>query len=67
MFEWYDKQIPDYYLTIYMDGYTPAQILHATKRRMYQQYMERKQERSIEKDMESVVETALKDIFEGWK
>ena len=32
MFEEYDKKIPDYYPTMYMDGYTPEQILHAAKR-----------------------------------
>ena len=42
MFESYDKKIPDYYPTMYMDGYTPGQILHAAKRGLYQKHMERK-------------------------
>ena len=42
MFEEYDRKIPDYYPTMYMDGYTPGQILHAAKRGLYQKHMERK-------------------------
>ena len=46
-----------------MDGYSPAQILYAAKRGLHQQHMERKQERSAEKDVQSALETVLKDIF----
>lgn len=44
MFEWYDKQIPDYYSTMYMDGYTPQQILYAAHRKMYQAQLERQED-----------------------
>lgn len=67
MFERYDKQIPDYYPTMYLDGYTPAQILHAAKRGMYQQHMERKREQSVERDVQSALEAAMKDLFQDWK
>ena len=41
LFEYYDRQIPDYYDTMYLDGYTPEQILHAAHRKMYREYQER--------------------------
>lgn len=39
--EYYDRQIPEYYDTMYLDGYTPHQILHAVHRKMYREYQER--------------------------
>ena len=30
---WYGKQIPEYYPTMYMDGYTPQEILHAINKK----------------------------------
>ena len=47
MFEEYDRKIPDYYPTMYMDGYTPDQILHAVRRGMIQRYQERKAEQTL--------------------
>ena len=47
MFEEYDRMIPDYYPTMYMDGYTPDQILHAVRRGMIQRYQERKAEQAV--------------------
>ena len=47
MFEEYDRKIPDYYPTMYMDGYTPDQILHAVRRGMIQRHRERKAEQQI--------------------
>ena len=63
MFEEYDKKIPDYYPTMYMDGYTPEQILHAAKRGMMQRHRERK----VEQAVKTQVEAALRDVFKDWK
>ena len=41
MFEEYDRKIPDYYPTMYMDGYTPEQIMHAAHKKMQRMYEER--------------------------
>ena len=32
--EYYDRKIPDYYDTMYLDGYTPEQILYSAHRTM---------------------------------
>ena len=47
MFEEYDRKIPDYYPTMYMDGYTPDQILHAVRRGIMQRHRERKLENAV--------------------
>ena len=38
----YFRDVPDYYDTMYMDGYSPEQILHAAHQTMSRQYEERK-------------------------
>lgn len=45
--EYYDRQIPEYYPTMYMDGYTPQQILYAAHRKMYQDHLERQEEAEV--------------------
>ena len=47
MIEQFDRQIPEYYPTMYLDGYKPEQILHAAHRKVYQDYMERKEAAQI--------------------
>lgn len=37
----YGKRIPEYYDTMYLDGYTPYEILYATRKKMYREYQER--------------------------
>lgn len=63
MFEQYDKQIPDYYLTMYLDAYTPEQILHAARRGM----MQRHREHNAEQAVKTQVEAALRDMFKDFK
>ena len=36
--EYYDRKNPDYYHGMYLDGYTPQQILHAMHRKMKKAY-----------------------------
>ena len=37
----FGRRIPEYYDTMYLDGYTPYEILHATRKKMYSEYQER--------------------------
>lgn len=37
----YQKQVPEYYMGMYLDGYTPEQILNAAHRKMYRQAAEK--------------------------
>ena len=34
--DYYNRQVPDYYPTMYLDGYTPQQILMAKRIQMLQ-------------------------------
>ena len=75
----YHKNLPEYYDTMYLDGYTPEQIMEAHRRTMTKKYyadQKRKQEEAatekaveaeVEKQLEKVVSKALDDIFKGWK
>ena len=37
----YYQNVPEYYKTMYMDGYSPEQILHAAHKKMMRQVEER--------------------------
>ena len=73
--DYYDRQIPEYYPTMYMDGYTPQQILHAVHRKMVREYLEREKEKysqkeaevQIEKQVKKAIDSAMKDLFKDWK
>ena len=60
--DYYDK-LPDYYPTMYLDGYTPEQIMYAAKRGMLQRYRERKAEQTVQ----TAAEAALRDLFKDLK
>ena len=38
----HNRQVPDYYDWMYLDGYTPEQIMYAKHKQMYQDFIERK-------------------------
>lgn len=42
LLEQHNRRIPDYYPTMYLDGFTPEQIMYAAKRQMYREIQERK-------------------------
>lgn len=47
LFEQFQGNIPDYYPTMYLEGYTPYEILQATSRKMYNDHLERQEEAII--------------------
>ena len=60
----HNRKIPDYYPTMYLDGFTPEEVMYAAKRQMYQQIQERK---AMQTDLQTALEAALRDVFEDWK
>ena len=60
----HNRRIPDYYPTMYLDGFTPEEVMYAAKRQMYQQIHERK---AMQTDLQTALEAALRDVFEDWK
>ena len=71
----FHKNLPDYYDTMYLDGYTPEQIMEAKHWSMAKEYRRRQEEAAtdreiqaqIERELEKVVSKALDDLFKGWK
>lgn len=47
MLEYYDTQIPEYYDWMYLDGYSPEQILYAKKRQMMRDFEESQEQAEI--------------------
>ena len=64
LLEQHNRRIPDYYPTMYMDGFTPEEIMYAAKRQMYRQIQERK---DAQVDIQAALESALHDVFKDWK
>ena len=64
LLEQHNRRIPDYYPTMYLDGFSPEEIMYAAKRQMYRQIEERK---VMQTDLQTVLEAALRDVFEDWK
>ena len=71
----YFKNLPDYYDTMYLDGYAPEQIMEVQhrsmrKRREAEQQRRREEaatEKVVQAHIEKAVSKALDDIFKGWK
>ena len=61
LLEQHNRRIPDYYPTMYMDGFFPEEIMYAAKRQMYRQIEERK---VMQTDLQTALEAALRDVFE---
>ena len=64
LLEQHNRRIPDYYPTMYLDGFTPEVVMYAAKRQMYRQIQERK---AMQTDLQTALEAALRDVFEDWK
>ena len=50
--EYMNRQVPEYYDWMYLDGYTPEQILFAKHRQMYNDYLARKEAQRAQKEAE---------------
>ncbi len=63
------RDVPEYYPTMYLDGYTPAQIMYAHRKKMLKMAKERNQEIELsnqqKKSLEDAVDKAIGEIFAG--
>lgn len=50
--EYYHRNVPEYYDWMYLDGYTPEQILYAKHRQMRREYIERRNAMIASKEVE---------------
>jgi len=55
----YYEKIPEYYKTMYMDGYSPEQILHAARQKMIREH-EAKAEANEIPDVKIISEVKIK-------
>ena len=59
LYEYLDSKIPDYYPTMYMDGYEPYQILHALRRKMMHEYEAREAAKRAEAEANEIPEVKI--------
>ena len=50
----YYENVPEYYNTMYMDGYTPEQITHAAHKKMQRMYEEREAAKRAEAEANEI-------------
>ena len=50
----YFRDVPEYYDTMYMDGYTPEQIMHAAPKKMQRMYEEREAAKRAEAEANEI-------------
>lgn len=50
----YFNNIPEYYNTMYMDGYTPEQIMYAARKKMLRMYEEREAAKRAEAEEKEI-------------
>ena len=55
-----DSHLPDYYDTMFMDGYTPEQIMEAHHRTMIKRYMAREAEQERIESIKITSEVKIK-------
>ena len=53
--ELYHRDVPEYYDWMYLDGYTPEQILYAKHRQMRKEYIKRRNAMIAAKEVEPKV------------
>ena len=59
IFEYLDRQIPDYYPTMYRDGYTPEQIRCAAHRKIVREYEAREAAKRAEAEANEIPEVRI--------
>ena len=76
--DYWNSKLPDYYPTMYLDGYTPAQVMQAfrnTQRKENQKLIDAKREQAryekealemIENSFEKAVNQAIEEVFKNW-
>ena len=52
--DYHNRRIPEYYDTMYMDGYTPEQIMHAAHKKMQRMYEEREAAKRAEAEANEI-------------
>lgn len=59
LFEYLDRKIPDYYPTMYLDGYSPEQIRYAAHRKIRRDYEAREAAKRAEAEAMEIPEVKI--------
>ena len=59
LYEYLDREIPDYYPSMYLDGYEPHQILHAARRKILKEHEAREAAKSAEAEASVIPEVKI--------
>lgn len=59
LYEYLDRKIPDYYPTMYKDGYSPEQILHAARRKILREHEARQAAKRAEAEAMEIPEVKI--------
>lgn len=71
------RHVPDYYDYMYLDGFTPDEIMYAARKKMNRDLELRKQkqreallekilEKEIEKQLESIIKKVFNELLDGF-
>lgn len=53
--DYYTRQIPEYYPTMYQDGFTPNQVFVALRKKMYKELLDQKEKQPTDVKVTSEV------------
>ena len=62
------NHVPEYYPYMWLDDYTPDEIMYAARKKMVREHQERmqgQQENEVEKKLSKVVEKTLDELLDG--
>ena len=65
--DYYYRKVPEYYHYMYLDGYTPDEIMYAARKKMNREFEEQKrrqQEELMEKLLEKKLEKQIEEFIE---
>ena len=65
--DYWNSKLPDYYDTMYQDGYTSQEVWQAFRNTLYKEIQQRQEQEQLEKEIQEAVnrafENALKDLM----
>ena len=62
--DYWNSKLPDYYPTMYLDGYEPWQIMQAHRNTFYRELQEKQERALAEKELNQYIEEKLKITFD---
>lgn len=55
LLDYVNRKVPEYYDWMYLDGFTPEQIMEASSKKMYNDYLARKEAQRAEAEPEMII------------